>query len=529
LIKILIVDDELLVRIGLKSTLDWHTHGFTLVGEARNAKEAEELFQKFSPDILLTDISMPGVSGLELISRLRKLKPRLLSIILTHHEDFSYARDALQLGALDYILKSNLTPERLLAVLEKARSLVPGRKEEAQDSQSGRPGMVSLDLLKSHLKKIISDPEAPADHLLVNSSSLIFESYQLASIHINLNINEKPYLSTRDREVIEEVSNQILSSFSYTVLCVIQANMINYLFCFDQPLSPTDQEKTVSKLLNTLMTNLKKFLNYYLLAGVSLPAGKIDELGTMFVQAQSAGQKAFFKDSHISFAESRHTRHPIREISIDQHRIQSLIQERKGKELEDYFIEAFQSLKESENFMLFKSFFDKILEIFSFCLEDDQFSRQYSGLNPSILRSDNFEKLYDFESVKMHVLNIVSLFLESGDRTSEPQMSFIIRKSIDYIEQNYSRNISLSNLATNVEVSRNYLSFLFKQELGLNFSHYLTETRIKHARRMLIESNMKIYEIAERVGFDSPYYFSKVFKEVTGVTCRDYRNVHYEQ
>ncbi|MDA3955090.1 response regulator, partial [Oceanispirochaeta sp.] len=112
MIKILIVDDELLVRIGLKSTLDWEKYGFSLVGEAKNAKEAEEFFYQFSPDILLTDISMPGINGLELISRLRKMKPELQSIILTHFEDFSYARDALQLGALDYILKSNLTPER---------------------------------------------------------------------------------------------------------------------------------------------------------------------------------------------------------------------------------------------------------------------------------------------------------------------------------------------------------------------------------------------------------------------------------
>lgn len=117
--KVLIADDEMLVRIGLKSTINWKENGYIVVGEAKNGKECIDIFNKYNADILITDIKMPIVNGLDLIQTLKKKKENLKSIILTHYDDFNYAKEAIKLGASDYILKSNLTSENLLQILNK--------------------------------------------------------------------------------------------------------------------------------------------------------------------------------------------------------------------------------------------------------------------------------------------------------------------------------------------------------------------------------------------------------------------------
>lgn len=528
MIKILIVDDELLVRIGLKSTLDWEKYGFTLVGEAKNAKEAEELFHKFSPDILLTDISMPGINGLELISQLKNKKPELQSIILTHYEDFCYAREALQLGALDYILKSNLTPERLLAVLQKAESQLPGNRENnisGISTSDGKNRHNRSELLLSYFEEVIKYKKTPANRLYDQIDG--YASYQLASISINLSINDKLNLDAREIKVIEEVSSQILSSFAQDIQCLIHENRINYLFCFKKILSKTEQDMIIIKLLNSVVTNLKKILNYYMLSGISLASDTIRSLGNMYEQAYAAGQKSFFDDSHLTLYEPESDNSATVHVTVDLVKVKALLQEKKCTELEIYFDELFSVLKKLRDKPLFQAIYNQILELFSLYLKENNNGEQYSQLSSSMFEIENFEKLYDFNAVKMHILNIVTLLMGIDNKEDNIQMSHIIKKSISFIEKNYNQNISLSNLATNVEVSRNYLSFLFKQELGLNFSHYLTGIRIDKAKRMLAVTNMKIYEIADRVGFDSPYYFSKVFKETTGMTCSEYRNHYY--
>jgi len=119
MIKVLIADDELVVRIGLKTTIDWEANGFTIVGEAINGKDAVELFHKLKPDILVTDIKMPIMDGLEVIQQLKSEHCLFKALILSHYDDFDFARKAINLGASDYILKTELTEQKLLTSLSR--------------------------------------------------------------------------------------------------------------------------------------------------------------------------------------------------------------------------------------------------------------------------------------------------------------------------------------------------------------------------------------------------------------------------
>nr|MDA3809663.1 helix-turn-helix domain-containing protein [Spirochaetaceae bacterium] len=418
----------------------------------------------------------------------------------------------------------------LLTVLQKAKIMLPGTDG---DSSSGADDFLPetkqnpLDLLQSYFSDVIKYKITPTNRVYDQIGRC--ESYQLASIFINLNVNELSHLEPRKITVIEEVSNQIISSFPHKTLCLIHDNRINYLFCFEKKRNRTEQDEIIFNLLNSLMTNLKKILNYYLLAGISLSFARLQELGEMYDQAYSASKNAFFADPHIVLYSPVSSYKSMSNVTLDKVKLRALLQAKQRVEIETYINDLRMEIKELKDIQLFKAAFNQILVQFSLYADENKDSDQLSSLSSSLLKQDNFEKLYDFAAVKMHILNTLSFLLGENDNDDSSQMSHIIQKSISYIEQNYNKNISLSNLASNVEVSRNYLSFLFKQELGLNFSYYLTETRIKKAKKILEETNKKIYEVAELVGFDSPYYFSKVFKETTGKTCSEYRNDNYVQ
>ncbi len=536
MIKILIVDDELLVRIGLKSTLRWEEHGYTLVGEAKNAKEAIELFERYNPEILLTDISMPGLTGLELIRMLRERNPFLQSIILTHYEDFHYAREAVSLGVRDYIVKSNLTPERLLKVLkesEGALSRMRGRSvpldihpvspELSPDSAELEKGLNSI--------LFQTETDVPADDRAgILAEVLPYKGYQVAVISINLNIkvNENSQLDRKQRSVIEDVSLQVLSDNPFPLVRTVHRNEIIYLFNYDSEKHPDGIDERISRYMLLLKSNLKKYLNYYLLTGLSSSSSDIRKINTLYEQARIAGKRAFFETDHISlFKESQFERQGEKIFPDDQFMLNCL-NSGNTEDLFPYIENIFAHASRLKDYDYVKTLFYSFMDTVENYLTGLDTGNDGDDLKEYGIDKLHFYSLYDMDAVKMHVLNLINSLQKVSD-TSQTQtnFSYIIRKSITYIDSHYNENISLNNLATNADVSRSYLSFLFKQELGVNFSFYLTQTRIRNAKDMLTSTNLKIYEIADKVGFDSPYYFSKVFKETTGITCKEFRNKYY--
>ncbi len=512
MIKILIVDDELLVRVGLKSTLDWDEHGYSLVGEAKNAKEALELYEKYSPHILLTDISMPGMNGLELIKLLRQRNPFLQSIILTHYEDFQYAREAVSLGVRDYIVKSNLTSERLLEVLSRCHQYLNPPEEK---------GRVPMREGESEEFGFLAEPVWSREQIDRLENVFSQGTLQMALVSINLNINGQERLNENQMKVIEDVSRQVLSDNPFPFIRTVRNHEIIYLFDTDSQ----DRTDRISRLMGLLKTNLKKYLNFYILIGISSRTDRLQEGGRLYGEAGRACQEAFFDSSHIGVYRGESAdRFP--RLVLDRDYVCTLLSSQSKTELVKYIDTVFREITSRRDFVQFRESFEDFLDLADeYCSEMEIPLQEISPKDGDFNRTD-YLHLYDIEVVKMHIVNIFKTIMEHKQEVPL-ENSYIIRKSMDYINSHYSENISLNNLAQNAQVSRSYLSFLFKQELGLNFSHYLTQTRINNAKRMLTESNLKIYEIADKVGFDSPYYFSKVFKEITGETCKDYRNRHY--
>lgn len=540
MLKILIVDDELLVRIGLKSTLDWEKHDFTLVGEAKNGKEAFELFHKYQPDILLTDISMPGITGLDLIRELNNENPQLQSIILTHYEDFSYAQEAVSLGVLDYILKSNLTSQSLLQVLEKARQKILSHDSSAGITSSFSEKKADFKLQKLDLEDLFSIPELTEteqeERIADIESALPFYKYLLVVFQINLNINDHQELEEKKKKAVEEVIAQGISKVSYSVLYRFEADRILFLVNFDAGDINQEIEEKILQLFRTMALTIKKYLNLYLLIGVSRVWDSLHEISQIRKEAEDAVKSAFFLPDHIAqFAggPGGEQEEKASEFVINKQAVLHLIKTEERQQVFSYIHNQLSMVEQERNYARLTSLFTQLLDLIRELVDQKKYSNKQASVGYAMLEHHNFYSLYDYEAVKMYLLNTFSQLMDKEDAQGEEagggQRSYLIRRAMKYIKSNYPKNISLSNVADFVEVSRSYLSFLFKQELGVNFSFFLTQTRIEEAKSLLTNTNWKIYEIAENVGFESPYYFSKVFKEVTGLTCKEYRNTYFSE
>jgi len=529
LLKVLIVDDELLVRIGLKSSLNWEEQGYHLVGEARNAKEAQELFDKTDPDILITDITMPGLDGLELIHLLKQKKEDLASVILTHHEDFHFAKEAISLGVVDYILKSNLTAERLREVLAKAGSrIIQYRKISSPGTSPSDSRSAAFTDLQRAFSRFCSlgITEGLGDF---EKGSGRFHFPVMVCISVHIGIDREPSETEQSLDMYDKMSGQILSTLSFPVLKGEKDGRFLYLFLGDSSENGALRYGQIRKLLLTLDSSIRKYSHIFLTAGLSSRDESPRSLRTLYREALAAEDRAFFRQPMIeTCSSSGETAGPLSPGSEEPANLESeitaLLKDR-SRSPDELLDPLFANLYRRQSYSLLRS---TAISLINTIRTQTSLRPDRVGMDSRLKNAETlFAGLEDFDAVKMYLKEQLSASRGSQTGGGAVQTSFIIQKSKKYIETHYDQNISLSNLAEKVEVSRSYLSFLFKEELGINFTHYLTNVRIENAKSLLTGSNLKIYEIADKVGFDSPYYFSKVFKDICGITCKDYRRQHY--
>ncbi|WP_304942649.1 response regulator [Vallitalea guaymasensis] len=529
--KILIADDEFLVRVGLRTTINWEENGYIIVGEAKNGKEAIELFDKFDPDILLTDIQMPIINGLELIQILKDKKPSLKAVILTHYDDFSYAKEAISLGASEYILKSNLSPNNLLNILNKFNDeLNIDERKSAVKKKVDKTAGYTYD--ERNLEKILtgkSDSKAEIKSLLRNSNiTLGLQSFAVVTTEIYVDdVIASRYMDIKDllKTVITVSSNTFLES-KIPFFYFVKDNGITYLFNLDCNKDDVESKERMIYLIKKMKKSVHQFLDVCLNIGISEIDDDISNLPALYEQTTIALQYSFFDDSQdiVLYNKEMNINHDKCPV-IDSKILKKHIKTFSIKELDKYIYNIFEELYRYKNIHFVKDIFIDFLSQAKFISKELNMNRDKS-LNENKFNYDNFEQLYSFEMVKKYVVDIYHEITKFNVTNKSNKYSYIISKVIEYIKDNYDKDIALSEVANYVQISKSYLSLLFKQETGINYSSFLTNMRIEKSKKFLLDSNYKIYEVAEKVGFDNPYYYSKVFKDITGMTCKDYRKLN---
>ncbi len=500
MLKILIVDDEFLVRVGLESTIPWHEYGFHVVGSARNGREAIPLFEKYDPDVLLTDIRMPVMGGLELIEALKKVKPSLVAIIISHYDDFNYAQEALKLGANDYILKSDLSPDNLMKIIN--RHVCNGALENNQPPID-ETQIIYQDFFSEN--NYLSIQKKCAD-IIVDKSyvALILKLYYKAQ-------NENSQSNIDMVRAFQNISSNIPSGRLIYKL-FFSANK-EVLFVFASHDMKVDKLLDFTKLIRT---NLRQYLNIGTSAGISSVFSSVHQINQAIEEAGQSLDLAFFEPAGIKMCSQIPEIQPdISYFSISTASLKHSISEGDNESISSNIEKILIQMENEKNLANTKRLYYELMDYAA-----DIATEQNLGKTEEY----EFDDFQGFESLKTYIISLFSQLL----KPKTPTYSFIVSKCIKFIEENYSKNISLSDLAKYTRKSKSYLSTLFKLETSVNFSIFLINYRIEKAKQLLIESDCMVYEIADQVGFNNPYYFSKVFKETTGVSCKVFRERNFQ-
>jgi two-component system response regulator YesN len=529
MIKVMIADDETLARVGLKTLIPWEKYGFALIGEAENGKIALDLALQLKPDIVITDIKMPLLNGVELIAALREHLEDTKFIVLSSYGDFDYVKEAMRIGAEDYILKLQMEPDQFIELLNKVKLKIEAErsvhKEKIKDEWYKRRNLPALriklfqDLLFNYYvneEEINDQFEYLAIKLHSNNFVCLLLRVENRELYDRYDDNDRYILTYGITNVIEEILQ------NYPDAYVISTNSMEFAIICSFGADSENEAKSIAEKVSRHVENaLKTYLNFKCRIGISGVCSHFRNLKTAYRQASEALDQGFSELKHTIFHYQQHLN--------SSHSV--------GFEEEFKSIEkAFHVLDGGLIGRAFDQFIHKIDDgrfnkseetlrgicwslTFMVTVWGKEFTEEDLDKTVPLSHLEQFRTLDDFRNwiveLKAKAISL-PLKIDEGKNT--------VARAKKYMLVNYDKDISLKSVSNYLNISPNYLSFLFKRGTNENFIDFLIHVRIEQAQYLLKHSSSKIYEIGMKVGYNDAYYFSKIFKKVTGQTPLEYRS-----
>lgn len=537
-LKVILADDETLVKVGLKSLASWDDNCFEIIAEAGNGEEALELIGQHRPHLLITDIMMPKMDGIELIRRTRELYPEIRILVLSSYDEYRLVREAMKLGASDYLLKLNINRESMDEVLLKIREdiLSSGETDYDSDTSAEIDPQSKLAAQQDLLRDVVSNIIPDRDYLNYRMSSLGIElsesSMYLALIETNLSSVENKFVDDQDIKlidfVVEKIVSEIANEFfsSYFIKWSFGAYLL--LFSTDEPNEKTleSTHKQILMMSSTIIDIIKKYANLESAIGISRHCSDFLKLPLAYKQALMSVSDLFYKGyGQVIFSnEAAQDSHADDESILHDfsEELVSALQLSDASSVKRLLSGAQNSI---QNRHLSKqsvfSFCSQIVHLTDFYLSEGWKNYQRSRYDGKLIHESLFTQKTIGDIVKWlgNFISALGDYLSDNDGKSSHAM---ISKSKNYISENKYRNISLTEVADNLGISSSYLSSLFSKYTGMSFTEYVNKVKIIEAQKMIRKGNFKIYEISYQLGYDNACYFSKIFKKITGMTPTDY-------
>lgn len=531
--RIILIDDEPLILAGIASLICWEEHDCCIVGKATNGNDAIDLIMDTRPDIVITDIRMPVMNGLELIEACQKRDCEFAFIFLTNLEDFQLAKQAVHLGAIDYLVKLDLQPKALIQALERAKEYCSRMESHhnrelytllLKDTQKQQEqNYFSRLLLSSPDKELPPDAEISARY---PGAYLILLQMKPEQILFGQTMDyDFQFISSQLLDIVSGIgaryfsSHNILTPHKDTLLLVV---------C---PKPESDNEKSLSDFCAKVNTAIGTYFALTALFGVSRKKNRLSMLPDAFAEAQSALDHCYYDSAlRVAFYKNHDSRlrpPAQREFNINflKKSMSAAVLENESQDLREIFREL------SELFTQYKP--DKTQAV-SACINI------YSYLH-DLLQSESFEDNAFPYSIDiagqlsgLGSLDDILLWLESFcekictllTERKEKRSDKFVHMAKRYIHEHYTEKMTLSDIADHLKISPGYLSTSFSNYMNRTVSDYIAEVKIEHAKELIDSGEYLIYEIANQLGFENAYYFSKVFKKVTGMSPKNYECRH---
>lgn len=518
--KVLIVDDEPIIRLGLTTCIDWEKEGFTLVGEAANGEAALRIIHERSVDILITDIKMPLMDGLELVRQTKEFIPRLKVVLVSSYNDFEYAREAVKLGVvIDYLLKPTMEPDDLVRVLHRCKeSLV---KEEVRTQQEQflvrEERKIQLARFESQIKAYLGGTEPEFEWKPEwTFGQLIVAVWKLTSA---VSRDEAMRKIVRLETAIDKFNERYDQGLAFAA-----GENIFVTLSADRGGGAAELESAHRRLQEE---------GYGFTVGISPSFHRLATLPEAMKWAETALEMAYFKGLHRCYLGNL----PLMQANADEAEETVRFQ---TDELKEKFSKAFAS-GEKKSCM---DIFEQYVTIWKgFRVSRNEIVSQARSLIMMMWSHQMKLKTEDHMQSMIHkwvsienaaTLDMLTAFLRQElARLWEPDNrqiviedaggAHVIQLALIHIQENYRKDISLQEVADHVHMSKNYFSEQFKKRTGLGFIDFVIQLRIHYAKHLLETTSLKVHDIGVQSGFHSPKHFLKLFKRVMGCTPIEYR------
>lgn len=531
MIKLLIADDEPLVQIGIKSMLDWASLGIQVCGTAANGQAAFEMIREYSPQIVITDIKMPIMNGLELVKASKDAFGSIpLFIVLTSYEEFQLIRQALSYQVVDYLIKLELDADSLKASVGRAME----RLEELTASQAyrqtaGRP------LLQNYQDKFFMR----LLHNLFDSR----EQFEIQVRDLKLDFGDSCYLASHGEiksplagQMDPEKQAKLYSSSLQMIQEILGKHVPCYVISLDRvhfgviyhfkTMEQCDLE-AVYKAWDNAASMVHNYFNVQLRAGLGSGVDDPLKISGSYQEARQA----------FNLSEPSASLVPFYKVTEDSYKNSfniSLFKSALTRAFEEFDTDVlYETLTEITD--LFLSHPGRCLQAvdgacnilylaISLLPEGEDTIREIFEAYPEGYRSIYAAPDVLFVSQWLNTLRDgLCDVLKNKRKTYKDHVVSNVQK---YINSHLEDRLTLNEVSAVFGLSPNYLSVLFKKTCSMGFSEYITQKKVSRAKALLLEQDLKIYEAADRLGFESAFYFSKVFKKVEGVSPREYIQSH---
>ena len=504
--KILIADDEVLICEWLEFCIAQNPD-YQLVGRAGNGKEALELFRETEPDLILTDIKMPLMDGIELLRTVKSLRPETIVVLLTAFSEFNLARQAIREGAYDYILKTEMNNEGFLGVLKQVETQCYAQQKKAATSQGETWYQHSI------IKSILKEKEALSEE----------DVRRLQNCGVRWRNSGLFALAVWSNRVMQDFSFPKTENVRHVVGFEYENGVYVAVGNLPRGTSHMQRISTLSHYVNTIIEQNQ------CMVGVSQIRENMPQINQILCQAVAALSHGFYDGR-------------IKQYRWEGEDIQCFVQNETWQEKMKEYTRQFYQTKQQDQVALAQEALDFALQnkvypihyVKDFCAAcmEDVFS-SYSSVNAevskSVLKQEKIqlEKASDFNQTAQVTLHFLREYCAGSSDFDEAALSPAVAMAVSFIRKHYNMGITLEQIAGEVHLNAEYLSRIFKEEVGCTYTTFLTEIRMRRAAALLAGTNEKVRKIGQEVGYPNVSYFSTLFKKNFGLNPYEYRRQNY--
>lgn len=536
-IRILIVDDDTIIRVGLKSLIDWEGNGFLLVGEAKDGRQALALTEQRHPDIIISDIKMPDMDGIGLLEELSRRKFDGRVLVLSGYDDFSLVKRAIKLGAEDYLLKLNLDPEELMRCLREiaAKGLNQGAPSGSALATEQSRALLRQNFLRDVVSSFYTDEaqlHRSMDELGIrlDRSPVYCFALKVGELYRFEDTTAEEFHTLRFS--VMNIAEEIVGSDFWAYSFAGKTGEFHVLACSREEHPEEQCDGLARKAAVRLKSMLYEYLNISCVIGLGKGRAEIPGIQTAYRESIEALSYRFYID-HDSVITWSDRLPENRNETYSLSGVRAMLQDGLMLGDADKLALMFRQLTDDLRVLNLSREVVCSIALELFYMLQEYFERNGLPIQGVLVHSyRDYQQLVGLESLRqmldwLHLLHgDLSAFV---GREREVGHSTAVAEVQALIAARYRENLPLQQAAELVRLSPTYLSALLKKHTGCSYTELLTRCRIEQAMLLLRTTNEKVYEIGYRVGYEDKYYFNRIFKRMTGMSPGEYRNQERER